>query len=214
MLQRVTKYLVGSGTSCVKQKRSEVTWTGCNPTVLKLQPSCHPESELIPVAFWDSSSQYDPPACPLALPKAPYLCPFLYRCPIFLTSPNTHISSLQHLVLLPEKIYPPTWGHHQRLRVQAFLFPGASLAAQTAKNLPANAGDPGSIPGLGRSPEGGRGSPLQHSCLENPMDRGAWRAAVHGAVKSDMTERLIRTHIPLLITWNALDQRRGGTSRV
>ena len=44
------------------------------------------------------------------------------------------------------------------------------------KNLPANAGDPGSIPGSGRSPGGGNGNPLQHSCLENPMDRGAWRS--------------------------------------
>ena len=51
------------------------------------------------------------------------------------------------------------------------------------KNLPANAGeirDAGSIPGLGRSPGRGHGNPLQYSCLENPMDRGAWRATVHG----------------------------------
>ena len=47
-----------------------------------------------------------------------------------------------------------------------------------------NAGDPGSIPGSGRSPGGGHGHPLQYSCLENPTDRGAWRAAVCEAVKS------------------------------
>ena len=55
------------------------------------------------------------------------------------------------------------------------------------KNLLANAGDvrdAGSIPGLGRSPGGGEGTPLQHSCLENPMDGGAWRAAVHGVTES------------------------------
>ena len=55
------------------------------------------------------------------------------------------------------------------------------------KNPPANAGDTrdsGSIPGLGRSPGGGHGNPLQYSCLENPMDRGAWRATVHGVAKS------------------------------
>ena len=55
------------------------------------------------------------------------------------------------------------------------------------KNLPANVGDvgdPGSIPGLGRSPGGGHGNPLQSSCLENPMDRGAWWAAVHRVVES------------------------------
>ena len=47
-----------------------------------------------------------------------------------------------------------------------------------------NAGDPGSIPGLGRSPGEGNGNPLQYSCLENPMDRGAWWATVHGVAKS------------------------------
>ena len=46
-----------------------------------------------------------------------------------------------------------------------------------------NAGDPGSISGLGRSPEG-NGNPLQYSCLENSMDRGAWKATVHGVAKS------------------------------
>ena len=64
------------------------------------------------------------------------------------------------------------------------------------KNLPANAGDArdvGSIPGLGRSPGGGHGNPLQCSCLENPMDRGAWQATVHGVTQNcyqggDMTE--------------------------
>ena len=55
------------------------------------------------------------------------------------------------------------------------------------KNLPANAGDAadmGLIPGSGRSPGGGHGNPLHYSCLENPMDRGAWRAAVHGVAES------------------------------
>ena len=55
------------------------------------------------------------------------------------------------------------------------------------KNPPASAGDvrdTGSIPGLGRSPGGEHGNPLQYSCLENPMDRGAWRATVHGVTKS------------------------------
>ena len=46
-----------------------------------------------------------------------------------------------------------------------------------------NLGDLGSIPGLGRSPGGGHGNPLQHSCLENPMDRGAWGATVHGVTR-------------------------------
>ena len=47
-----------------------------------------------------------------------------------------------------------------------------------------NAGDPGSIPGLGRSPGEGNGYPLQYSCLENSMDRGAWQAIVHGVTRS------------------------------
>ena len=55
------------------------------------------------------------------------------------------------------------------------------------KNLLANVGDTGLIPGLGRSPGGGNDNPLQHLCLENSMDRGAWWAAVHGALESDMT---------------------------
>ena len=62
------------------------------------------------------------------------------------------------------------------------------------KNLSANAEnvrDVGLIPGLGRSPGGGNGSPLQNSCLENPMERGAWRATVHGGhIESDTTEQL------------------------
>ena len=52
------------------------------------------------------------------------------------------------------------------------------------KNLPANAGDSGSIPGLGRSPGVGNGNPTQYSCLENPMDRGARQAAAHGVTNS------------------------------
>ena len=55
------------------------------------------------------------------------------------------------------------------------------------KNLPASAEDvrdAGSIPGLGRSPGGGHGNPLQYSCLENPLDRGVWWATVYGVAKS------------------------------
>ena len=51
------------------------------------------------------------------------------------------------------------------------------------ENPPANAGDLGPIPGLGRSPGEGNGYPLQYSCLENSMDRGAWQATVHGVAK-------------------------------
>ena len=64
---------------------------------------------------------------------------------------------------------------------------GASQVAQVTKNQPANAGDAGdlgSIPALGRSPGVGIGNPLQYSCLENPTDRGAWWATVHGVAES------------------------------
>ena len=56
------------------------------------------------------------------------------------------------------------------------------------KNLPANAGDLGLIPGSGRSAGKGNSNPLQYSCLENPMDRGDWPATVHGVAESDTTE--------------------------
>ena len=58
------------------------------------------------------------------------------------------------------------------------------------KNPPASVGDPGSIPGLGGSPGEGNGNPLQYSCLENPMDKGAWWATVHGFTELDTTKRL------------------------
>ena len=67
------------------------------------------------------------------------------------------------------------------------------------KNLPANAEDirdTGSIPGLERSPGGGHGNPLQYSCLENSIDKGAWQAAVHSMAKSQ-TQLSMHTPLPL-----------------
>ena len=65
----------------------------------------------------------------------------------------------------------------------------ASQVLLVVKNLPANAGDEGSIPGSRRSPGEGNGNPLQYSCLENPMNRGASWTTVHGVTKeSDTTE--------------------------
>ena len=58
------------------------------------------------------------------------------------------------------------------------------------KNLPANAGDVGSVSGLGRSLGRGNGNPPQYSCLENSMDRGAWQTIVYGVTESDTTELL------------------------
>ena len=59
-------------------------------------------------------------------------------------------------------------------------FPGGSAGEESACNV----GDLGLIPRLGRSPRGGHGNPFQYSCLENPMDRGAWWTVVHGVAKS------------------------------
>ena len=65
-------------------------------------------------------------------------------------------------------------------------FPCSSVSEESA----CNAGDLGSIPGSGRSPGEGNGNPLQYSCLENPMDRGAWQATPMGSQESDTTEQL------------------------
>ena len=73
----------------------------------------------------------------------------------------------------------------------------AFQVALVAKNLPANAGDVkdmGSIPGSGGSPGGGNGNPLQCSCLENPMDRGAWQATVHRVTKSQTQLKQLSMH--------------------
>ena len=70
--------------------------------------------------------------------------------------------------------------HHSSLEAG---FPGGSVV----ENLPGGAEDVGSIPGLERSPGEGNGNPIQNSCLENPMDRGDWRAAVHGSLKDSDT---------------------------
>ena len=85
------------------------------------------------------------------------------------------------------------------------VYPGGTVV----KNPPANAGDArdsGSISGLGRSPGEGNGYPLQYSCLENCMDRGAWRAIVHGVAKSWTrlsTEHSLYTLAPPLLLQNS-----------
>ena len=64
------------------------------------------------------------------------------------------------------------------------------------KNPPANTGNSALIPGSGRSPGGGNGSPLQYSCLGNPVDREAWRVTVHGVAKElDMSEQLNNNNV-------------------
>jgi len=72
----------------------------------------------------------------------------------------------------------------------------ASQLALVVKNAPANAGDMDLIPESGRSPGEGNGNPLQYSCLENPMDRGSWRAIVYGA---RVRYNLVTEHISWLV---------------
>ena len=67
---------------------------------------------------------------------------------------------------------------------QAFQLNLKSICGSDSKESACNARDPGLIPGWGRSPGEGNGKPLQYSCLENPMDRGAWQATVHRVAKS------------------------------
>ena len=81
---------------------------------------------------------------------------------------------------------------------------GASQMVLVLKNLSANAGDirdAGSIPGSGRSSEGGNGNPLHYSCLENPMDRGAWRATVHRVIRSQTWMKWLSTALLSMEIW-------------
>ena len=88
------------------------------------------------------------------------------------------------------------------LTALGLCFPGG--AGGKKKNPPANAGDirdSDSVPGSKRSPGGGRGNPLQCSCLENPMDRGAWWATVHGVTKSQtrLKQHITHTQHPSIV---------------
>ena len=79
--------------------------------------------------------------------------------------------------------------------------------ALVLKNPPANEGDVrdgSSIPGSGRSPGGGNGYPFQYSCLENPMDRGAWRATVHRVTKNQTRLKLLSMHTCTFLYFNSV----------
>ena len=100
-------------------------------------------------------------------------------------------------MVILETNYPP----YPRFALVVNLFSPLPAGA-VAKNLPANAEDTrdmGSIPRSRRFPGGGNGNLLLYSCLENPMDRGAWQATVHGVTKSERTEH---THLLGLILQN------------
>ena len=88
-----------------------------------------------------------------------------------------------------------------RLKRLSILIPEASQVVLVVKNLPASVGDErevSSIPGSGRSPGGGHGNPVQYSCLENPIDRAAWRATVHGVAKSQTQLKWLSMHTHLI----------------
>ena len=82
-----------------------------------------------------------------------------------------------------QKDLPPNYTLHWESSIDTMQILDFSCGS-VVKNPHANAGDVGSIPGLERSPGGEHGNLLQYSCLENPMDKGAWRATDHGVAKS------------------------------
>ena len=96
-----------------------------------------------------------------------------------------------------------------------YSFPGSLDSKASAYN----AGDPGSIPGSGRSPGEGNGNPLQYSCLENPMDRGAWWATVHGVWKSrtrlsDFSSLLLHSVYKLNKQGDKIQWAHGGSTQM
>ena len=115
---------------------------------------------------------------------------------------------LKYLVITLQSnifIFPSTSDSQSvRITLKSFLegtipglgFPGSSVV----KNLPANAGDTGSIPGSERPPGVGNGNPLQCSCPRNPIGKGAWQATVHGVAESDTIEWLSTHTFQVLLT--------------
>ena len=96
---------------------------------------------------------------------------------------NTGVGSLSLL----QGIFPTQGSNPGLPHCRRILYQLSHQGSPVVNNPPANAGDTGNmgpIPGLGSFPEEGYGNPLQYSCLENPMDREAWGAAVHGVTKS------------------------------
>ena len=100
--------------------------------------------------------------------------------PLFISEFGTHCYPFYACLLGISKPNEILYGSIFVQLVSSCGFPSGSEGKEPA----CNAEDPGSIPGSGRSPGEGNGNPLQYSCLENPMDRGAWQAVVHGVAKS------------------------------
>ena len=120
-------------------------------------------------------------------------------CKLLLIKDTWHVLDVWSkyiLILFCGKAYRKSFKNNRDLILRTGGFPGGSDVKVSA----CNAGDLGSIPGWGRSPGEGNGNPLQYSCLENPMDGGAWWATVHGVAKSwtrlsDFTFTLLYVYI-------------------
>ena len=114
---------------------------------------------------------------------------------IFLTDPGIKLTSLESPALAGEFFTtawytdlvlncPHTGNNMASIQICYPNFTRGFPDGSDSKESACNVGDLRSVPGLGRSPGGGHGNPLQYSCLENPMDKGAWWATVHGVTKS------------------------------
>ena len=117
----------------------------------------------------------------------------LVICDMFTDMHNHHHSKFQNYFYHSKKKNSLSFSCHTHNSLD--FIPATPHSGAVVKNLPANAGNTGevgSIPGWGRSPGEGHGTPLQYSCLENPMDRGAWWATVCGV--SDSQTRHAHTH--------------------
>ena len=105
-------------------------------------------------------------------------------------SPSTTFNLVQLLTMF--WLWPGPSPHQAHFTPALYIREGSQVVL-VVKNLPANAGDArdlGLIPGSGKSPGEGNGNPFQYSCLENPMDRGAWQATVHRVAELDTTEAI------------------------
>ena len=116
---------------------------------------------------------------------------FLFLTPVHILPSHRHAHNsiyrnVSSLSFSSQLIHPPlrTFSNLSQCLCLLYSMISGFLGASVVKNPPASAGDTGSIPGSGRSPGEGNGNPLHCSCLENPVDRGAWWASVYGLQKS------------------------------
>ena len=114
----------------------------------------------------------------LPIPGTKPVCPALQADSLPVEPPGKPICTHKHICK----------SIHVYVHIYTYSLTQASLVSRMVKESACNAGDLGLIPVLGRSSGGGHGNPLQYSCLEKPMDRGAWRAIVHGVTKRSQTQ--------------------------